>query len=89
MSSSGPIRAWANISCYDAVRTAALPDELLLDFLEQTYVAAADAAGWDRAALECPLGTPGRVRETNRPAYSVGGYRRTLPASVGLTYSLP
>jgi hypothetical protein len=50
---------------YDAVRTAASPDALLLDFLEQTYGAAADAADWDRAALECPLGTPGRVRETN------------------------
>ncbi len=38
------------------------PDALLLDFLSTTYAAAADAAGWDRAALECPLGVPGRVR---------------------------
>jgi hypothetical protein len=50
---------------YEAVRTAASPDALLLDFLERSYGAAADAAGWDRAALECPLGTPARVRETN------------------------
>jgi hypothetical protein len=44
---------------YDAVRQAAAPDEVLLDFLQTTYEAAADAAGWDRAALECP---PGRAR---------------------------
>lgn len=47
---------------YDAVRTAAQPSSLLLDFLAATYAAAADAGGWDRAALECPLGAPGRVR---------------------------
>ncbi len=47
---------------YDAVREAADPDALLLDFLDATYVAAADAAGWDRAALECAIGVPGRVR---------------------------
>jgi hypothetical protein len=37
---------------YDAVRTAERPDETLLDFLQSTYDAAADLAGWDRAALE-------------------------------------
>jgi len=37
---------------YDAVRTSAAPDETLLTFLESTYAAAADLAGWDRAALE-------------------------------------
>jgi hypothetical protein len=47
---------------YDAVRTAADPDALLLEFLSTTYAAAADAGGWDRAALECPLGVPGQVR---------------------------
>jgi uncharacterized protein DUF5996 len=47
---------------YDTVRAAADPDALLLDFLSTTYTAAADAGGWDRAALECPLGVPGRVR---------------------------
>jgi len=37
---------------YTAVRTAADPDALLLGFLQATYDAAADLAGWDRAALE-------------------------------------
>jgi hypothetical protein len=37
---------------YDAVRTARSPDETLLDFLQSTYEAAADRAGWDRKALE-------------------------------------
>ena len=40
---------------YDAVRTAADPDSKLLDFLQSTYVAAADLARWDRAALESSL----------------------------------
>jgi hypothetical protein len=47
---------------YDTVRTAADPDALLLDFLSSTYAAAAEAGRWDRAALECPMGVPGRVR---------------------------
>jgi hypothetical protein len=37
---------------YDAVRTAADPDAALMSFLQSTYVAAADLAKWDRAALE-------------------------------------
>jgi hypothetical protein len=47
---------------YDAVRRAADPDAFLLSFLTSTYAAAADRAGWDRAALECELGIPGRPR---------------------------
>ena len=47
---------------YDAVRTAPDPDALLLDFLSATYTAAADAGRWDRAALECAIGVPARVR---------------------------
>ena len=47
---------------YDAVRTAPDPDAALLAFLGSTYAAAADAAGWDRAALECELGEPRRPR---------------------------
>src|ERR1700733_9136541 len=43
---------------YDAVRTAADPDQALLDFLQSTYEAAANAGKWDRAALECSLGQP-------------------------------
>ncbi len=37
---------------YDAVREASQPRELLLQFLQSTYAAAADLAKWDRAALE-------------------------------------
>jgi hypothetical protein len=48
---------------YDAVRTAADPDQALLDFLQSTYQAAANAAKWDRDALECATGKPGLVRE--------------------------
>jgi hypothetical protein len=47
---------------YEAVRTAADPDAALLAFLQSTYEAAADAAGWDRAALECEEGVIGRPR---------------------------
>jgi hypothetical protein len=47
---------------YEQVRQAADPQAMLLDFLTRTYVAAADAAHWDRAALECALGAPGQVR---------------------------
>ena len=47
---------------YDTVARAPEPDALLIDFLSTSYAAAADAGGWDRAALECPLGVPGRVR---------------------------
>ena len=43
---------------YEAVRTAADPDAALLAFLQSTYEAAAVAAKWDRAALECPPGIP-------------------------------
>jgi hypothetical protein len=49
---------------YDAVRTAVDPDAALLAFLQSTYEAAARAALWDRAALECPRGRPGVPRET-------------------------
>jgi hypothetical protein len=37
---------------YDIVRHAASPDEMLLEFLQSTYEAAADLAKWDRRALE-------------------------------------
>jgi len=37
---------------YDAVRASDSPDETLLAFLQDTYDAAADCGGWDRAALE-------------------------------------
>lgn len=47
---------------YDAMRTAADPDQSLLEFLQSTYEAAANAAKWDRDALECAGGQPGVVR---------------------------
>ena len=47
---------------YEAVRAAGDPDAALLTFLESTYRAAADLAGWDRAALECAPGVPGVPR---------------------------
>jgi hypothetical protein len=48
---------------YDAVRTATSPDTMLLEFLQSTYEAAADAGGWDRLALECKPGQAGVPRE--------------------------
>jgi hypothetical protein len=48
---------------YDAVRMADDPDKVLLEFLQSTYEAAANAAKWDRDALEGPLGQPGVVRQ--------------------------
>jgi hypothetical protein len=48
---------------YDAMRTAAQPDQALLEFLQSTYEAAANCAKWDRDALECALGQPGVVRQ--------------------------
>ncbi|HVT54796.1 MAG TPA: DUF5996 family protein [Xanthobacteraceae bacterium] len=47
---------------YDAVRTASEPDAALLEFLQSTYDAAANLGKWDRKALECALGEPGKVR---------------------------
>jgi hypothetical protein len=37
---------------YDAVRAEASPDAALMAFVESAYAAAADAAKWDRSALE-------------------------------------
>jgi hypothetical protein len=47
---------------YDAVRTARDPDAALMTFLQSTYDAAADLGKWDRASLECALGSPRKVR---------------------------
>jgi hypothetical protein len=46
------MREW--ILPYRVVREASDPDASLLEFLESTYVAAAELAGWDRAVLERP-----------------------------------
>jgi hypothetical protein len=48
---------------YDTLRTAAQPGEALLAFLQSTYEAAANAAKWDRDALECAMGRPGQPRK--------------------------
>jgi hypothetical protein len=41
---------------YEAVRTADSPDDVLLQFLQSSYNAAADLAAWDRKALEREFG---------------------------------
>lgn len=51
------LREW--VLPYEAVRTAADPDAILLEYLQSTYDAAAALAGWDRAALERPLAREG------------------------------
>jgi hypothetical protein len=48
------LREW--ILPYEAVRSAANPDNVLLEFLQSTYEAAAELAKWDRKSLERPRG---------------------------------
>ena len=48
---------------YDAMRTAGDPERVLMDFLQSTYDAAADTGKWDRAALDCDVGMPGKPRK--------------------------
>jgi len=52
---------------YEAVRVARDPAGELMRFLESTYVAAADAAHWDRASLECVQGRPDVPRPVTAP----------------------
>ncbi len=40
---------------YDDARAAASAEQAVLDFLESTYSAGADAAAWDRAVLDRPM----------------------------------
>jgi hypothetical protein len=40
---------------YDEVRASPSPDDAVMSFLETTYAAGADAAKWDRKALERPM----------------------------------
>jgi hypothetical protein len=40
---------------YDEVRRAAEPEQVLMEFLESSYEACADAAKWDRAMLDRPI----------------------------------
>ena len=53
---------------YEAVFCANDADEVLLDFLDSSYAAAADLGGWDRRALECPRGAPGVPRPVKASA---------------------
>ena len=53
---------------YDAVRRAADPDAMLLQFLQSTYEAAAALSRWDRAALEATGAWPARVRSRSAAA---------------------
>lgn len=48
---------------YDAVQSAADPDETLMAFLVSTYEAAADLGKWDRDLLECEQGQRRQVRQ--------------------------
>jgi hypothetical protein len=47
---------------YEIIQASPDPEAVLITFLETTYRAAADLGGWDRAALECFMGEPGRPR---------------------------
>ncbi|MBT1071101.1 DUF5996 family protein [Pelotalea chapellei] len=44
------LKEW--VLLYDDVRKAESPEQMLLDFMQSTYEAGANLAGWDRAALE-------------------------------------
>ena len=64
---------------YDEVRRATHPDAAVQDFLQTTYEAGADLAGWDRAMLE-PADLPDRP--PRRPWSTLGeGTGSTTPAS--------
>lgn len=64
-----PTEAWFHTDLgefllpYEAVRTSSNPAETLMQFLQSTYVAAADTGGWDRERLECSTGRPGVPRQ--------------------------
>ncbi len=47
---------------YDSVRRSSKPEATLLEFLQSTYAAAADAGEWPRQDLECAYGVPGKPR---------------------------
>jgi predicted GNAT family acetyltransferase len=70
---------------YDAVQTAADPDEALMAFLITTYEAAADLGGWDRDLLECSSGLPRKVRtpDAERPKDSSAGIDGTVEREDG------
>ncbi|WP_185983978.1 DUF5996 family protein [Aureimonas mangrovi] len=77
---------WSNelsefILPYEAVQSAADPDAALTAFLQTTYDAAADLAGWDRENLECEPGRPRAVRAVRTPS-SEPATARPAPAPI-------
>ena len=52
---------------YDALRRSADPDAAALDFLQSTYAAAADLAGWDRRPTRAPRVARFASRLVRRP----------------------
>jgi hypothetical protein len=53
---------------YEAIRTSPDPEGDLMRFLQTSYAAAADLAGWDRPALECGFGMPRVPRPVSAPS---------------------
>ena len=53
---------------YGDVRSAASPDETLLQFMRSTYEAAARLGKWDRAGLEATGDWPARIKSETPPA---------------------
>ena len=50
---------------YESMRNSSDPDAALLAFLQSTYEAAANCAGWDRSALEVGLAPTSRPSAMN------------------------
>lgn len=63
-----PAQAWFDATLgefllpYDTVRLSDDPEAILMAFLESTYGAAADRAGWNWTGPECATGLPRRPR---------------------------
>ncbi|MEW4467764.1 DUF5996 family protein [Parasphingorhabdus sp. JC815] len=51
---------------YEAVRKADDPGTMLMEFLQSTYVAAAETGDWDRDALECEIGEIGKPHDLGK-----------------------
>jgi hypothetical protein len=52
------------ILLYENVRTAPSPEKMLMEFLQSTYEAGANLAGWPRNELERPVSAPMQTRRT-------------------------
>lgn len=58
---------------YEAVRRAADPDRMVLEFCRSTYEAGAQLGGWDRAELEHDYPAPGRATRAHAPTFPTPG----------------